>query len=172
VRNETPEALAYEQGRPRLDAEIIVSNVFAGLSMSLDGFIAGPNVGIDNPLGDGGEKLHRWMYGLASWREPQSLTGGRTNEDSQVIDESGARSGAFVMGRRMFDTGEGPWGDNPPFRKPVFVLTHRPRDLLAKEGGTTFTFVTDGIESAVARARGAAGERDVCEPTASSSLHT
>jgi hypothetical protein len=105
VLNETPEALASEHGRPRLDAEIIVSNVFAGLSMSLDGFIAGPNVGIDNPLGDGGEKLQPWMYGLASWREPQGLTGGRTNEDSQVIDESGARSGAFVMGRRMFDTG-------------------------------------------------------------------
>jgi dihydrofolate reductase len=135
--------------------------LIAELSMSLDGYIAGPNAGVANPLGDGGEQLHKWMYGLATWREPQGLAGGKTNRDSAVIDDWSARKGAFVMGRRMFDTGEEPWGDSPPFRLPVFVLTHHPRPPLVKEGGTTFTFVTDGIESALGQAKAAAGNSDV-----------
>jgi dihydrofolate reductase len=135
--------------------------VISEMSMSLDGYIAGPNAGVDNPLGDGGDRLHRWIYPLESWREPQGLTGGRTDRDSKVVEESSARAGAFVMGRRMFDTGERPWGESPPFGRPVFVLTHHARETLVKDGGTTFTFVTDGGERALEQARAAAGDKDV-----------
>jgi dihydrofolate reductase len=138
-----------------------MGSVISDLSISLDGFIAGPNVGLENPLGDGGERIHAWKFSLASWREPQGMRGGKTNPDSELLEEDSARIGAFVMGRRMFDTGEVPWGDEPPFRKPVFVVTHRARAVLTREGGTTFTFVTDGLESALAQARAAAGVGDV-----------
>lgn len=131
------------------------------MSMSLDGFIAGPNDGLEAPLGEGGERLHQWLFDLASWRERHGLEGGQDNRDAEVMDESFKSAGAVVMGRRMFDLGEGPWGPNPPFHMPVFVLTHRARETVAKEGGTTFTFVTDGIESALERARAAAGDKDV-----------
>jgi dihydrofolate reductase len=116
--------------------------VTAHMSMSLDGFIAGPNAGAGNPLGDGGVRIQQWMFGLASFREIQGLTGGQTNKDDQELRERFAPTGAVVMGRRMFDEGEGPWGDNPPFRMPVFVVTHQARERLVKEGGTTFTFVS------------------------------
>lgn len=131
------------------------------MSMSLDGYIAGPNGGVGNPLGDGGERLHRWAYELASWRERQGMAGGRTSRDAEVVEESFADVGATVMGRRMFEEGEGPWGDKPPFRMPVFVLTHDAGEKLVKGGGTTFTFVTDGIESALEQARAAAGDKDI-----------
>jgi dihydrofolate reductase len=131
------------------------------MSMSLDGYIAGPNGGAGNPLGDGGERLHRWAYELASWRERQGIAGGRTNRDAEVVEESFANVGATVMGRRMFDEGEVPWGDEPPFRMPVFVLTHDAREKLVKGGGATFTFVTDGIESALRQAKATAGDKDV-----------
>lgn len=145
--------------------------VFADLSTSLDGYVAGPNDSREHPLGDGGERLHEWVYGLQSWRAMQGLDGGEAGSpDDDVVAETVDRAGAFVMGRRMFDNGEGPWGDDPfegywgdepPYRAPVFVVTHHRRDPLPMAGGTTFTFVTDGLERAVALAEEAAGDDDV-----------
>jgi dihydrofolate reductase len=137
-----------------------MSVVVAGMSMSLDGFIAGPNDGVGNPLGDGGERLHEWVVRLRSWRRAHGLEGGETGPDDELFARSFDATGAFVMGRRMFDLGEGPWGEEPPFHKPVFVVTHRPRDPVVKEGRTTFTFV-DGIESALEQARAASDGGDV-----------
>jgi dihydrofolate reductase len=136
-----------------------VGKVFVDITMSLDGFIAGPNDGPEQGLGEGGERLHEWIFGLASWREPHGLEGGEENEDSELLDEAMQRSGAVIVGRRMFDNAHG-WGEDPPFRKPVFVLTHEAREPEDKEGGTTFTFV-EGVEDALGRARAAAGARDV-----------
>ena len=144
------------------------------ISTSLDGFIAGPNMTPRQGLGEGGEQLHRWVFRLRSWREPHGLEGGETGRDNEVLEESQRNLGAVVMGRRMFGGGDGPWGDpawgdkpwegwwgdEPPFHMPVFVLTHHPREPLTK-ADTTFTFVTDGIESALEQARAAAGDRDV-----------
>lgn len=138
-----------------------MGKVTSDMSMSLDGFITGPNDSVEKPLGEGGERLHEWVYGLASWRERHGLAGGKADRDAEVIDESFKTTGAVVMGRRMFDVGEGPWGNNPPFHMPVFVVTHRARAKLIKEGGTTFTFVTHGIESALEQAKAAAGDNDV-----------
>ena len=121
--------------------------VFAQLAVSLDGYVAGPNDGRGNPLGDRGETVRAWVYSLAPRGERQVLTGGRT--------------GATVIGRRTFDNGEEPWGREPPFRTPVFVVTNRAREPLRREGGTTLIFVTEGLESAVERARAAAGAKDV-----------
>jgi dihydrofolate reductase len=138
-----------------------MGTVHASLGMSLDGFVAGPNAGPNNPLGDGGMRIHRWVYDLEGWRERQSLQGGKTNPDDEISRETYDRTGAFVMGRRMFDEGEVGWPDPPPFRAPVFVLTNRAREPWVRQGGTTFTFVTDGVESALEQARAAAGEKDV-----------
>lgn len=138
-----------------------MGKVTANLSMSLDGFIAGPNAGPGNPLGDRGDRLHQWVYDLESWRERQGLAGGQKNRDDEVLQERNANVGAVVMGRGMFDTGEEPWGEDPPFHAPVFVLTHHARDVLVREGGTTFTFVTDGLEHAIEQAKAAAGNQDV-----------
>ena len=135
--------------------------VTAHMSISVDGYVAGPNAGAGNPLGDGGVLIQQWMFDLASFREIQGLSGGQTNADDEELRQRFASTGAVVMGRRMFDEGEGPWGDNPPYRMPVFVLTHEDRDTLVKEGGTTFTFVTDGIESALEQAKAAAGDKNV-----------
>ena len=141
------------------------------ISMSLDGFVAGPNQTLDEPIGEGGEALHEWAVELASWRERHGLSGGEVNVDSEVLEEALQNAGATVMGRRMFSGGQGPWeddpnadawwGDDPPFGHPVFVLTHHPRETVTKRGGTTFTFVTDGIEAALEQARAAAGDKDV-----------
>jgi dihydrofolate reductase len=141
------------------------------ISMSLDGFIAGPNRTLEQPLGEGGEQLHEWAFRLASWRERHGLSGGETGADDEVAKESLGTTGATVMGRRMFSGGEGPWeddpnadgwwGDEPPFHGPVFILTHHAREPVEKQGGTTFTFVTDGIEAALEQARSAAGDKDV-----------
>ena len=131
------------------------------MAMSLDGFIAGPNGGPGNPLGDGGPGLHQWVYELDSWLGRQGMDGGRVGQDDDLVKEIFGRTGAFVMGRRMFDEGEVAWPDPPPFRAPVFVLTHHSREPWVRQGGTTFTFVTDGIEHAVAQARAAAGDKDV-----------
>ena len=141
------------------------------ISMSLDGFVAGPNQSIKEPLGVGGEGLHEWVVALASWRGRHGLEGGEVNESSAVVEESTANIGATIMGRNMFGGHPGPWkptapwtgwwGKNPPFHHPVFVLTHYPREPLVTEGGTTFTFVTDGIESALDQARRAAGSKDI-----------
>jgi dihydrofolate reductase len=142
------------------------------ISMSLDGFVAGPDQTLEQPLGEGGEQLHEWAFRLASWREPHGLSGGDADAvDNEVVAEGLRATGAVIMGRRMFSGGEGPWeddakadgwwGDDPPFHVPVFVLTHHARETVVKEGGTSFTFVTDGVESALEQARAAAGERDV-----------
>ena len=141
------------------------------ITMSLDGFIAGPNQTLEQPLGAGGERLHKWMVGLAAFRERHGLAGGIMNADAEVLEESISDAGAILMGRRMFSGGEGPWeddpnadgwwGDEPPFRVPVFVLTHHGRETVTKSGGTTFTFVTEGIEAALEQARAAAGDKNV-----------
>jgi dihydrofolate reductase len=141
------------------------------ITMSLDGFIAGPTQTLEQPLGNGGERLHEWMVGLATFRERHGLSGGTINADAEVVEESLSTTGAVLMGRRMFSGGEGPWeddlnaegwwGDDPPFRVPVFILTHHARETVSKQGGTTFTFVTDGIEAALEQARVAAGDKDV-----------
>ncbi len=141
------------------------------ISMSLDGFVAGPNPTLEDPLGEGGERLHEWVVAVQGWRRMHGLSGGETNVDNDVVEEGLRNTGATVMGRRMFSGGEGPWeddpnadarwGDEPPFHHPVFVLTHHAREPVTKEGGTTFTFVTDGIESALEQARAAAGDKDV-----------
>ena len=141
------------------------------ISMSLDGFVAGPSQSVDNPLGIGGMRLHEWVFPLTVWRDMQGLPGGEVNESTQVVEDSLANIVATVMGRNMFGGHPGPWdarkawngwwGPNPPFHHPVFVLTHHPRQGLALEGGTTFAFVTDGIEAALEQARRAAGGKDV-----------
>jgi dihydrofolate reductase len=141
------------------------------ISMSLDGFVAGPNPTLEQPLGEGGEHLHDWAFATKSWRERHGLAGGEINVDSQVVDDIVGDAAATVMGRRMFSGGEGPWaddpkadgwwGEDPPFHHPVFILTHHAREPVAKQGGTIFTFVTDGIEAALERARAAAGGRDI-----------
>jgi dihydrofolate reductase len=136
-----------------------MSMVFAEITMSLDGFVAGPNDSPDLGLGEGGERLHEWVFGLASWRGPHGLEGGETGRDSEILEEAIKATGAVIVGRRMFDNARG-WGEEPPFHVPVFVLTHDARDDLVK-GDTTFIFVSDGIESALEQARGAAGEKDV-----------
>ena len=140
------------------------------ITMSLDGFVAGPNPTLEEPLGAGGERLHEWIVGLAAWRETHGKSGGVVNADSEVVEESIDATGAVIMGRNMFGGGEGPWGedpwqgwwgDDPPFHVPVFVLTHHAREPLALQGGTTFTFVTEGIEPALEQAKVAAGDKDV-----------
>jgi len=139
--------------------------------MSLDGFVAGPSQSVDNPLGIGGMRLHQWVFPLKVWREMHGLPGGEVNESTEVVEQSLANIGATVMGRNMFGGHPGPWnaddpwngwwGRNPPFHHPVFVLTHHARESLELEGGTTFAFVTDGIEAALELARRAAGVQDV-----------
>lgn len=131
--------------------------------MSLDGFVAGPNQSVENPLGVGGMRLHEWVFPLKVWREMQGMEGGTVNASSKVIEDSMANIGATIMGRNMFGGHPGPWdakkpwrgwwGENPPYHHPVFVLTHHAREPLALDGGNTFTFVTDGIESALEQAR-------------------
>ncbi|MFC8274570.1 dihydrofolate reductase family protein [Streptomyces sp. NPDC057271] len=138
-----------------------MSKVFASLGMSLDGFIAGPGSRPDNPLGDGGMRIHEWVFDVESWRARQNAEGGQTDQDDDIVRENFDRAGAYIMGRRMFDEGEVGWPDPPPFRAPVFVLTHTPRAPWVRQGGTAFTFVTEGIDSALARARRAAGGKDV-----------
>jgi len=139
--------------------------------MSLDGFVAGPNQSVENPLGVGGMRLHEWVFPLKVWREMQGMEGGTVNASSKVIEDSMANIGATIMGRNMFGGHPGPWdakkpwrgwwGENPPYHHPVFVLTHHARTPLALEGGNTFTFVTDGIESALDQARRAARGKDI-----------
>ncbi|HEV7504310.1 MAG TPA: dihydrofolate reductase family protein [Thermoanaerobaculia bacterium] len=141
------------------------------IAMSLDGFVAGPSQSVDNPLGIGGMRLHEWVFSLASWRAMHGLEGGEVNESSTVVEESVINLGATVMGRNMFGGHPGPWdaekpwngwwGTDPPYHHPVFVLTQYAREPLELEGGTTFTFVTAGIEAALEQARRAAGGLDV-----------
>ena len=146
-----------------------MSKVRFGISMSLDGYIAGPNQSVENPLGEGGEQLHEWVIGLEIWRRSHGMDGGAFDESSPIVEESLENIGATLMGRNMFGGGPGPWGDDPwsgwwgdepPFRTPVFVVTHHAREPLVK-GATTFTFVTDGAGAALAQAKDAAGDKDV-----------
>ena len=147
-----------------------MSKVVVEISMSLDGYVAGPNATLDEPLGKDGERLHDWIVGLDAWREAHGLEGGERSRDSEVVEESRARTGAVIMGRKMYSGGAGAWeddpnaggwwGDDPPFGVPVYVLTSHEREAETK-GTTTITFVTDGIESALAQARASAEGKDV-----------
>jgi dihydrofolate reductase len=140
------------------------------ISISLDGFAAGPNQSEENPLGEDGERLHDWVLKLEAWRRPHGREGGEVNASSAVFERAQENVGAVIMGRGMFGGGPGPWpeepswdgwwGDDPPFHMPVFVLTHHEREQLTL-ADTTFVFVTDGIESALEQARAAAGGKDV-----------
>jgi dihydrofolate reductase len=141
------------------------------LAVSLDVYAAGPDQSEENPLGVGGESLHEWIVELEAWRKRHGYEGGEVNASTSVVEEAQSNVGATVMGRNMFGGGPGPWredppwkgwwGDDPPFHTPVFVLTHHPREPLEMEGGTTFIFVTEGIESALQQAKQAAGGQDV-----------
>jgi dihydrofolate reductase len=141
------------------------------IAISLDGFLAGPNARFEEPLGDAGENVHEWMFQTASWQEAHGGDpGGASGRDDEIVRESSANTGAYLMGRQMFGGGDGDWGDgswkgwwgdDPPYHVPVYVLTHHPREPEPMEGGTTFHFVTDGIESALEQARAAAGDGDV-----------
>ena len=143
---------------------------YAQLSVSRDGFLAGPDPSLEDPIGRGGMQLHEWAFRLRAWRQPHGLDGGEEGPESAWVDEIPARTGAYVMGRRMFSGGSGGWeddpnasgwwGDEPPFGAPVFVVTHHAREPLTL-GKTTFHFVTEGVERAVALARDAAAGRDV-----------
>jgi dihydrofolate reductase len=148
-----------------------MSNLRFQISVSLDGYVAGPDQTEKDPLGVGGEDLHEWVVRLEAWRKPHGMEGGEVNASTPVMEEVQANVGATIMGRNMFGGGPGPWneddpwsgwwGDNPPFHTPVYVLTHHAREPLEMDGGTTFLFVTDGIESALEQARAAAGQKDV-----------
>jgi len=131
------------------------------MSVSLDGFIAGPRDSAQQGLGEGGEALHQWLYDLDTFHARHGTAGGQHTPDAEVLDEAFRPLGAMIMGKRMFDFAEAAWGANPPFHMPVFVLTHQPRPRLVKEGGTAFIFVADGLASALAQARAAAGDRDI-----------
>ncbi len=147
-----------------------MARIYADISMSLDGYVAGPNQTREAPLGRGGEQLHEWAFRLAAWRQPHGLEGGETGPESGLVERTLAATGAYVMGRRMFSGGAGPWqddenatgwwGDEPPFHAPVFVVTHHKREPLELQG-TTFTFVTDGVAAAVEHGRHAADGGDV-----------
>ena len=139
------------------------------LSISLDGFVAGPNQSVENPIGEGGMRLHQWMFETAAWREQHGEPGGERTVDSDVVESLSRGIGAYVMGRKMFGGGAGEWdlewkgwwGEDPPYHAPVFVLTHHRREPLWMQGGTTFHFVTEGIDAALDQARANAGDRDV-----------
>ncbi|GAA0398964.1 dihydrofolate reductase family protein [Micromonospora gifhornensis] len=143
-----------------------MTKVTAQMSVSLDGFYAGPRHDGDGDWLHSAEshgffRVTRWATEVMSWRERQGFAGGAQDVNSDILAESFEAAGAYVMGRRMADGGEVPWGDEPPFRAPVFVVTHRPRPTVVRKGGTSFTYVTDGVASAVEQARAAAGGRDV-----------
>jgi len=148
-----------------------MSKVRAHISVSLDGYVAGPNQSKENPLGEGGERLHDWVVPLAAWRGAHGHEGGTVDESARILEESRENVGAGVMGRNMFgpigggpwrdDEWKGWWGDEPPYRYPVFVVTHHPRDPVEMQGGTTYHFVTEGIEAALEQAKEASGGKDV-----------
>lgn len=148
-----------------------MGKVFAEISMSLDGFVAGPNPTLKEPLGKRGEELHEWVYNLKAWREPHGMTGGETGPDNDIMAESTANVGAVIMGRKMYSGGNGPWekdpnpdgwwGDTPPFHVPVFILTKHKRDKVDKNGGTSFNFVTEGVENALSQAQKVAGDKNI-----------
>jgi dihydrofolate reductase len=146
-----------------------MSKLRFSVTMSLDGYVAGPNQTLKEPLGAGGEELHNWAVELAAFSEAHGKKGGVVNASSVIMKEMFENVGAVIMGRNMFGGGPGPWtsdwkgwwGDNPPYHMPVFVLTHHERDPRQMQGGTTFYFVTDGIESALRQAKEAAAGKDI-----------
>jgi dihydrofolate reductase len=149
-----------------------MGKVFAAIGVSVDGYVAGPNQSLEHPLGEGGEHIHDWMLKTKFWHEMPWVgdDGGETGPSDTVLREASANIGAYIMGRNMFGGGTGPWpepawngwwGDNPPYHTPVFVLTHHAREPLVMQGGTTFFFVSEGIESALKQAKDAAGDRDI-----------
>jgi dihydrofolate reductase len=148
-----------------------MAKVTCDLSMSLDGYVAGPNQTLEEPLGRGGDRLHEWAFRLTTFRERHGMEGGEPGPDNDLVAEWLEANGAIVMGRRMFSGGAGPWeddpnadgwwGEDPPFHVPVFVLTHHAREPVRKGGGTSYAFVTDGLEAALEQAQAAAGDKDV-----------
>lgn len=147
-----------------------MSRLRCHISISADGFVAGPNQSEENPLGEGGMQLHDWVFPLAAWRESHGKPGGEVNESTSIMQETLENVGAGVMGRHMFgpvsgdwedEQWKGWWGEDPPYHNDVFILTHHPREPLEMEGGTTFHFVTDGIERALKRAKESAEGQDV-----------
>src|SRR3954464_11307538 len=158
------------QGGRQHEGARTMTKVTAQMSVSLDGFYTGPRDMRDpndmsgwmrGPEAPGVFRVTRWVVDAMSGRERQGFAGGEPSINSEIIEETFAAAGAYVMGRRMFDAGEVPWGEEPPFHAPVFVVTHRSRDVLGRQGGTSFTFVTEGLERAIELARGAAGSKDV-----------
>ena len=147
-----------------------MTQIALDITMSLDGYVAGPNPTLEDPLGENGMQLHEWVFPLRTWRAAHGMDGGETNADDELVARGLENLRATVMGRKMFSGGSGPWeddpnaagwwGDEPPFRHPVFVVTHHPRESVTFENGTTFHFV-EGVEPAVAAAREAAGDGDV-----------
>jgi dihydrofolate reductase len=147
-----------------------MSKLKLNIAMSLDGYVAGPAQSPENPLGIGGEQLHDWLIPLKAFRESHGEQGGEVNESTRFAEDILGGAGATIMGRNMFGGGPGPWGDeswkgwwgdDPPYHHPVFVLTHHAREPVEMQGGTTYHFVTDGIESALEQARATAEEKDV-----------
>ena len=147
-----------------------MSKLRFSISVSLDGFSAGPNQTVENPLGEDGERLHQWVIALEAWRRSHGMDGGEVNASTPIVEETMDNVGATIMGRNMFgpirgdwpdDEWKGWWGDDPPYHHPTFVLTHHPREPITMEGGTVFHFVTDGIEAALERAYQAANGQDV-----------
>ena len=148
-----------------------MSLVRSHMSMSLDGFSAGPNQSLEKPFGERTEHFNDWLWELAAVRKVFGKEGGETGPSNDVFVERQSNVGAFIMGRNMFGGGRGPWpvdppwngwwGEEPPYHVPVFVLTHYPREPLPMKGGTTFHFITDGIESALDKAKRVAGSKDV-----------
>jgi dihydrofolate reductase len=146
-----------------------MSKLKLNITMSLDGYVAGPAQSLEHPLGIGGENLHLWLYPLKAFRQSHGEEGGEVNASTRFAEDILADAGATIMGRNMFGGGPGPWdeswkgwwGEDPPYHHPVFVLTTHPREPLVMEGGTTFNFVTDGIESALEQARAAAGDKEI-----------
>lgn len=138
-----------------------MSKTFIDVGMSLDGYIAGPNGRAGNPLGDGGLRIHEWMFQTASFLGHIGLQGGETGPDNEIVKAVFARAGAYVLGKNMFNEGEVGWPEDAPFHASVFVLTHTPREPWVRKGGTTFYFVTDGFDSALQQAKAAAGDKDV-----------
>jgi dihydrofolate reductase len=141
-----------------------------GFTISVDGYGAGPDQTVGNPLGVGGEALHDWMVTTRTFKEMYGGEGGSTGVDDDFVARGMSNAGAWILGRNMFgpirgdwpdDSWKGWWGDNPPYHAPVFVLTSHPRQSVAMEGGTTFHFVTDGIHAALDRARAAAQAKDI-----------
>jgi dihydrofolate reductase len=161
---------AMRSARFELPIGVEMSRLRLSITMSLDGYVGGPNQSEENPLGVGGMELHEWFFPLEAFREMHGEQGGDVNASSAVVEERRSNIGATIMGRNMFGPVRGPWpdeswrgwwGEDPPYHHPVFVLTHHPREPLEMEGGTTFHFVSDGIESALTQAKDAARGRDV-----------